>query len=84
MKTFRDLFRLWELGRQQVSVRVCEYELARARRDLELAIIARDAALAAVRNDETPPRRPPSFLLVGERGPEITSQPRSAQIVSND
>lgn len=72
MTAIRELLRFLHFGRQQFSVAVCEREVDRAKRDLALALDARDRALADIRAAEPPPRSPPSFLLVKNHG--VTQQ----------
>lgn len=63
MTAIFELLRLFHFGRQEWSVRQCERDLERIRRDLALAIDARDAALAAIRAAEPAPRPLPASLL---------------------
>lgn len=64
MTALREILRLLHLGRQHLSVAQCERDIERAKADLAKAIDARDAAQAAIRIAEPPPRRIPTFLLI--------------------
>ncbi len=75
MKSFAELLRLLHVGRQHFSVTQCERDVERAKRDLALALDARDRAMADIRIAEPPPRMIPTFLLADNVRP-ITTTPK--------
>lgn len=65
-KSIAELMRLVHAAHTQAAVAACETDIARGRANLEKAIAARDAALAAIRIHDHAANEPapiPTFLL---------------------